>query len=158
MNRAMKWAKRLRTFLRLKMSDRLLLLEALVWLGVARLAILTLPLRKIKTYLGQHLLESNIKESPQTLKRARRIGWAVRTISRYTPWTSNCFPQAIAAKRMLQRRQIASTLYLGFSREGKEKANDFEGHAWLRCGPLYLLGGQNRHRFVALSTFAEENW
>ena len=149
--------KGLRTFLRLKMSDRLLLLEALLWLGVARLAILTLPLRRIRPYLGQHFLQSNIKESPQTLKRARRIGWAVRTMSHYTPWTSNCFPQAIAAKRMLQRRQIKSTLYVGFSKEGKVEANDFEGHAWLRCGPLYLTGGQNRHRFVALSTFAEEN-
>ena len=146
--------KRLRTFLRLKMSDRLLLFEAVVWLGVARLAILTLPMRRITPYLGQHLRESKREESPVTLNRAWRIAWAVRTMSRYTPWTSNCFPQAIAAKRMLQRRQIASTLYLGFS---KQEANDFEGHAWLRCGPLYLTGGQNRHRFVALSTFAEEN-
>jgi hypothetical protein len=99
------------------------------------------------------LLESKTKESQEKLKRARRISWAVRTMSRYTPWTSNCFPQAIAAKRMLQRRQIASTIYLGFS---KQDAKDFEGHAWLRCGPLYLTGGQNRHQFVALSTFAEE--
>ena len=149
--------KRLRTFLGLKMSDHLLLLEAVAWLGVARLAILTIPMRKMAPYLGHHLQESKREESIETLKRARRIGWAVRTMSRYTPWTSNCFPQAIAAKRMLQRRQIASTIYLGFSKEGKEETNDFEGHAWLRCGPLYLTGGQNRHHFVALSTFAEEN-
>jgi hypothetical protein len=141
------------------MSDHLLLFEALVWLGVARFAILALPLRRIKSYLGHHLLESKIKESPAVLKRARRISWAVRTMSRYTPWNSNCFPQAIAAKRMLQRRQIASTLYLGFSKEGPPTLEGWggEGHAWLRCGPLYLTGGQNRHRFVALSTFAEED-
>ena len=146
--------KRLRTFLRLKMSDRLLLLEAVAWLGLARFVVLTLPLRRFTPYLGRHLLESAATERPETLNCAQRISWAVRTMSRYTPWTSNCLPQALAAKRMLQRRQIASTLYLGFN---KQNANDFEGHAWLRCGPLYLTGGQNRHDFVALSTFAEEN-
>ena len=146
--------KLLLTFFRLKMCDRLLLLEAVAWLGLARFVVLTLPLRRITPYLGSHLLESKTIESPEKLKDARRISWAVRTMSRYTPWNSNCLAQAIAAKRMLQRRQIASTLYVGFS---KQEANDFEGHAWLRCGPLYLTGGQNRHRFVALSTFAEEN-
>jgi len=145
--------KRWRTFLRLKMSDHLLLLEAVACLGLARFLILTIPLRKMSPYLGRHLHLSAREESIERLKRARRIGWAVRTMSRYTPWTSNCFPQAVAGKWMLQRRQIASTIYLGFS---KQEANDFEGHAWLRCGPLYLTGGQNRHQFVALSTFAEE--
>ena len=147
--------KYLHTFLRLKISDRLLLLEALVWLAVARFVVLTVPMRRIRPYLGRHLLESKSTETAETLHHARCISWAVRTMNRYTPWTSNCLPQAIAAKRMLQRRKIASTLYLGFN---KQDANDFEGHAWLRCGPLYVTGGQNRDDFVVLSTFAEENF
>jgi hypothetical protein len=55
--------KRLQTFLRLKMSDHVLLLEAVAWLGVARFLILTLPLRRINPYLGHHLLESKTTES-----------------------------------------------------------------------------------------------
>lgn len=48
----------------------------------------------------------------------------------YVPFKAICLPQAIAAKLMLERRGVASSLHLGaalHTRSGKA----FEAHAWL---------------------------
>jgi hypothetical protein len=60
--------------------------------------------------------------------------------------------QAIAAKLMLKRRGIPSTLHLGVAKED----NRFMAHAWLRSGSIILTGGAGRERFTIISTFAEK--
>ena len=84
-----------------------------------------------------------------------RVSWAVRTASGYTPWTSNCLPQAIAPKRLLQQRQIRSTLYLGL-RHSEERLGEMEAHAWLRSGKFVIVGGRGEQHFTVLATFAEK--
>ena len=84
--------------------------------------------------------------------RAYRIGWAVRTMARRTPWNSNCLAQAIAAKRMLRRRRIACTLYLGLAKDAKD---ELAAHAWLRCGNRILTGGRSSQwQYTVVSTFS----
>ena len=84
--------------------------------------------------------------------RAYRIGWAVRTMSRRTPWNSNCLAQAIAAKRMLRRRGTACTLYLGLA---KDAHDELAAHAWLRCGNRVLTGGRlSQRQYTVVSTFS----
>lgn len=144
--------RRILAFLRLSWGKQVLLLEACMGLGVARLAVRTVSFRNIAPYLGQQQLESSDEESSERERKAKHISWAVQTMSRYTPWKSNCLAQAIAAKFMLQRRQIKSTLYLGLARAN---VNDLEAHAWLRCGQVILTGGAERNRFRVISTFAE---
>lgn len=54
-----------------------------------------------------------------------------------TPWESKCLVRALAAQRLLCRRGLSSTLYLGCGmEEGKMVA-----HAWLRFGEMYVTGG-----------------
>jgi hypothetical protein len=139
--------------LRLSWADRLLLIEALLWLGLARLAILALPFRWIAPHLGQHMAESAPSEAPQQASRLRRIAWAVRTASRHTPWESACLAQAVAGKRMLRRRGLQSTLYLGVTRNGDER---LDAHAWLCSGDVILTGVHGKERFTIVSTFAEK--
>lgn len=129
-----------------------LLVEAFFWLGIARLAILIFPFRRIEPYLGRRMAESAL-EAPPDNGQLREVAWAVNRVSRYTPWQSKCLVQAIAAKRMLQSRNIVSTLYLGVARSG---AKTLEAHAWLRSGPAYVTGGQERKDFTVVAMFAEE--
>lgn len=150
-----RWMRRLRRlhrFRRCSWGDRWLLVQAAGWLGVARLAVLTLPLRWIAPLLGQYMQESAATADLEQEAAALRVEWAVGTMSRYTPWKSNCLAQTIAAKRMLQRRRIRSTLYLGVARSD---TLGLDAHAWIRSGTRVVAGEQGMARFTAVATFAE---
>jgi len=129
-------------------TDQILYLEAAFWLGVSRLAILTIPFRRIAPFLGTHMASSDeIKDRQVVLGVSRAIG----TMSRYVPWECKCLAQAISGKMMLQRRQISSTLYLGV---GKKADGDLNAHAWLRAGDIIILGSGGLERFSVVATFA----
>ena len=136
----------------------MVLLEAVVWLGLARAAILALPFRWLARHLGQHMLESpqggndDNDDNPTSHPQLMRVSWAVQGMSRYTPWESACLAQAVAAKAMLRRRGITSTLYLGLTKDAQAA---LVAHAWLRSGSVILTGGQDSSRYTVVATFAE---
>ena len=141
-----KWRRRTRT-------ERLLLIEAFLLLGLARLAVLVLPFRWLAASLGEHMKETDRTLSPNALKTARLIGGAVRSAAGYTPWGSVCLPQAVTAKWMLGRRHIASTLYLGVAKDDASHPK-LAAHAWVRSGPSILTGAQGHSRYTVVSTFS----
>lgn len=144
---------RLAKFLRLPHSDRLLLVEAAVWLGMARLSVMLVPFRRIAPFLGRHMSESTQSIEPGYRNLAERISWAVGTASRHVPWKCECLAQALAGKAMLKRRGVGSTLYLGVA---KDNGENLKAHAWLRSGDLFVTGVWNANQFTVISTFAEE--
>ena len=146
------WIRRLHEFWQCPWGTRWLLVQAVSWLGFARLAVVTLPLRWIAPFLGHYMRESPAIDRPEWQTTVRRVSWAVSMMSRYTPWKSNCLAQAIAAKCMLQRRQVPSTLYLGIARNTSE---ELDAHAWLRSGKVVVTGAPEMPRFTVVSTFAE---
>ncbi|NCJ08052.1 lasso peptide biosynthesis B2 protein [Synechococcales cyanobacterium C] len=128
-------------------------LEAWLWLGLARSLILTVPFKHIAPHLGTHRAESSLSLSPEEAIVAREVSQAIWRAARNTPWKSNCLAQAIAAKRMLQRRGVSSTLYLGVN---KDAAGELAAHAWVRCGEFWLTGGRGELHYTVVSTFTEE--
>jgi hypothetical protein len=145
--------RRLRKFLGLSSANRLGLLEAGVWLGVARLAILFLPFRWIARGLGRHMALSAADRGVAPIELLDRIAWAVATASRHLPWDCTCLAQAMAGKAMLKCRGVSSTLYLGLARDGETQ---LQAHAWLRCGEQILTGWQEMGKYKVISTFAED--
>ena len=137
-------------FLRLPLSRKVLLLEAWITLGLSRGMVLTLPFRWIAPGLRARL-PGSVQESGQA--QARTVGWALRLASKYTPWKSNCLAQAIAAKRMLHRRRLPSTLFLGVK---KGEQDEFEAHAWIDFGPITLTGGHDHAGYSVVSSFPDE--
>ena len=124
--------RKARTFLDQTSADRWLFCEAVALLGLARLAILTVPFR---------LLASLLSRAPETstcdqalLLRVRR---AVTTAARNVPWNAVCLPQAMAAKAMLARRGRGSALHLGATFNAKGK---LISHAWLSAGGIVVVG------------------
>ena len=142
---------RLRNLLRRSWADKWLLAQVYVLLGVTRLAINTLSFPRLARHLGPHKVETPADAPPDDLAAARRIAWAIQRVSPYTPWKSNCYPQALTAKILLRRRGIPSTLYLGAA--FKADKTGLEAHAWLRCGPLYVTGGKGDESFGVLGVF-----
>ena len=142
--------QRARNFLDRPWRDQWLFFKAYFLLGLARLAINSVPFPKLTKYLGISMAESPAEAPIHHVVEARRIAWAVRTASQYTPWKSNCFPQAIAAKYLLRRKGIPSTLYLGAAFKAR---TELEAHAWLRCGQFYVTGGAGHVHFGTVGIF-----
>lgn len=142
----MKWRRRNRT-------ERMLLVEAFLLLGVARLGVLILPFRLLAKSLGRHMAVDQAPVHSASLQLARMIGGAVRSASNYTPWGSVCLPQAVAAKWMLKRRHIPGTVYLGVMRD-ETKPEKLAAHAWIRCGQAILTGAKGHHQYTVVSTFS----
>ncbi len=145
----MSWPAR---FMRLPRARRRMLLEAVLWLGAARLAVVILPFKWIALHLGEHMAQSPEVRREGKDELAYEVSWAVRTASRNLPWQCKCLVQAMAAKWMLKRRGAHTTLYLGLAKDGK---HNLCAHAWLRSGDAILTGVRGHKRFTVVSTFAE---
>jgi len=141
---------RLRLFLGRSWRDQWLFAQAYLLLGLARLEIDTLKFENLVKRLGTAGVETSQEIPPEQLQTARQIAWAVQAASRYTPWKSSCFPQAIAAKTLLRQRGMPSTLYLGAAFKAR---SELEAHAWLRCGPVYVTGGPGHRHFGTVGIF-----
>ena len=140
-------------FFNLPGSERRCFVEAFLLLGLARLAILVVPFRLLGPLLGRSMAESSREDSNRE-GIAEMVSGAILAASRHTPWESKCLARAVAAKMMLRRRSVSSTLYLGLLKEGEEK---YSAHAWLRCGGAILTGGPHHERFTIVATFSERS-
>lgn len=133
-------------------ADKWLFAQAYVGLGLAWVAVHTLPFRWLAACLGTCMGNSPETISPAQARVAQRVSWAVRRASGLTPWPSVCLPQAITAKALLRRRGIASTLYLGAM---FNEHKSLMAHAWLRCGSFYVTGGPGHEHYGVVASFAE---
>jgi hypothetical protein len=135
--------RRLVKFWRLPAADKGLLIEAALLLPVARTVIQWVPIRwYAPLLLGRHMADLPHGETAADEDLLRRVAWAARVVSEVMPWRNKCFALALTVKWMLARRGIASVLYLG-ARTLENRG--FCAHAWLRCGNLYLTGGDGRN-------------
>lgn len=128
---------------------KLLLIEAFVFLGWARI-LKIIPFSKVAPSLGKLMSETSFTDVSNQ-KTLKQISTAINIMSRHTLWESQCLVKAIAGTKMLQRRKIESTLYLGTA---KEKTGQLIAHAWLRSGPFYITGYEGMNNFTVIGKFA----
>lgn len=143
--------RRLVRFLRRPARQKLLLFESTTLLAWSRLQVRTVPFKWIGNRLGTMHVECFEEVDDVAMARAREIAWAVNAAARHTWWTSNCLPRAMTAHRMLSRRGLPTTVYLGAAKEDPET---MIAHAWLRCGKALLTGGPGHRRYTVVATFA----
>ncbi|MFD0829858.1 lasso peptide biosynthesis B2 protein [Neobacillus sp. M.A.Huq-85] len=130
-----------------------LLIEAYLQLAWARV-LKAFPFNRVSPLLGSQMSETSFEIDPANSKRVKQISHAIHIMSKYTLWESLCMVKAIAAMKMLERRKIDSTLYLG---TGKNENGEMIAHAWLRSGPLFLTGAEEMKKFVVVYTFAKKS-
>ncbi len=143
--------KKLGVFLKLNRQSKLLLFESYFYLGWARI-LKALPFAKVAPSLGDIMVETPFTLQTDNKTILAHISQTIQITSRYTFWESQCLVKAIAAMKMLERRKIASTLYLGTA---KDEAGHLIAHAWLRSGPFYITGSEGMERFTVISKFAK---
>ena len=148
----MRVMRKVKAFLNVDRELKAMLVEAYLYLGWARFLKL-LPFAKVAPSLGTKMVETSHSSKLEDKLTLRKVSNAIHMMSKYTFWESQCLVKAIAAMKMLEKRNIESTLYLG---TGKDDKGQFAAHAWLRSGPFYITGAEGMERFTVIAKFAKE--
>jgi hypothetical protein len=139
-------------FVSLSAPERASLLEAVFWLGAARLAIAILPFRFVASALGTYMLETLREPLSETqMQMAHRIRHSICAAAHHVPWQAACLSRSIAAKKMLARHHIPATLYLGVARE--RRIGVLRAHAWVRAGQLEVTHAGREVEFSITALF-----
>ena len=148
----MEIVKKFQAFSKLNKKTKLLLIEAFIQLGWARY-LKSIPFSKVVPTLGEQMKETSFSLVSSNKENLASVSKAIQMMSGYTLWESQCLVKAIAGMKMLEKRNIESTLYLGTA---KDENGDLIAHAWLRSGPFYISGAEVMERFTVVAKFAKE--
>jgi hypothetical protein len=132
-----------------RINELILFAEAWLFLLKWKVTCRLLPLGWYAPYLG--VQQASTPEIPIEDTRIRSIIQAIARGKKYSPWKIKCLAEAIAAQKMLHRRKIPATLYLGIARKDE---HEIIAHAWLRCGNKILTGRRGMKKFTVVSSFA----
>ena len=145
-------ARRARNLLRHPGYDLIWFAPTWLLLGAARAAILLLSFRRLATALGSnvgpHAWIPLLTAGEEV--RARRIGYLVRWVAAHTPWTSDCFPQAVAARLLLALYRVPCAVLFGLERDHQRA---LLAHAWVVSGCVSVTGGASFGRFSVVACF-----
>ena len=139
-----------RKFFGLAWRDRLLVLEALLWLAVAALIIAVLPFRYIERIASMSSLQKNeLIQIDEKQRKAKRIRRAVITCARWVPWRAMCFQQGLAAQFMLRWRGFHPVLFYGVALDDH---GELSAHVWVRAGNVEVVGCELASHYAVLTT------
>jgi hypothetical protein len=136
--------RKLRFFRQMTGRQRLLVMEAGLFLGLSRLLLIALPFGRIAPWL-QRGPDSGAGDAATVLA----VRQAVTVAARNVPWNAVCLPQAMAAKAMLARRGQGSALHLGAAMAGGR----LSAHAWLVAGGEIVVGEAGMPDMTPLARF-----
>jgi hypothetical protein len=150
-------SRRLVRFTQVGNRRRVLLVEAVTWLLLARLSLIFVSFPKLARYLGTFVAPTDARalraksENPHDHAHlAEEIGWAVTRAARHVPFKAVCLPQAMAARVMLKRRGVDSVLHFG-ARIGQDKPID--AHAWLDAAGVEVTGYPVANTYAEIACF-----
>ncbi len=131
--------------------QRCLLIEAYLCLAWARI-LKAKPFKNLVEALEVQMDETAYEMRSDQIRAVKQISWALHLMRRYAFWESQCLVMALAAMKMLARRGIDSTLYMGTA---KDQEGRMIAHAWLRSGPVYVTGAEEMEKYAVVSRFAK---
>jgi hypothetical protein len=146
--------RKFRTFFQMPRREKALFLEAYVTLGVIRLAVLATSLKYLVRFLDHDLDKDETSSlnagETQTVLSVKRI---IRKAAGRTPWKSECLVQSLAAQRILHKRNIPGSIYLGV-KKGTEGFEKMQAHAWTKSGDVFVTGGRGYEAYTVVSVFS----
>jgi len=135
----MRRLRKLTRFFQLSRTERRMLLRVLLVVGVARGALLTLPMQRARRLVAK-VASGSAGDSVQ------RVVWAVKAVSSCLPGAT-CLTQALAAEALLSHAGLSPQIEIGVA---KDKLSGFQAHAWVVCHGQVVLGGQQLERYNPL--------
>jgi hypothetical protein len=145
----------MRGFLRADAPRRRLALEAVWHLAIARLLTLAPPRFYTRAFGMLDGPAGELGEPSAAL--AEETGAMVARVAACLPFRAQCLQQSIAVRRMLLKRGLRVSVYLGVSRCRDDRAAPELGraaHAWVEAGGRIVSGAGDLDRFVVVARFA----
>jgi hypothetical protein len=113
--------------------------EALFYLLVSDFLIYVLPMRWWSSWIGETgQANNNEPVSEQQKQEVLQVRKNVYRADKLLLKTSRCFAFSLAIKKMLNRRNINASLYLGVNKGGD---GALKAHAWVKGGENIIYGG-----------------
>lgn len=149
--------KLLKKYISLEKTERRIFNQTLFWLMFAFILVRLIPIKWFSNLLGvfnsrpadgkEKKLDLNNKQ----LQFISVLQKSIRQLKKRLPWTVKCFEEAIAAKKVLEKYNIKTTIYLGVAKKEEEV---LIAHAWLKSGDVFISGekGHKHHTVVGFYT------
>lgn len=134
------------TWTRLSGRERVVLVEAMLELGLARARVALRPFGAV----AEAASRSPSAFGDETAGARREIAWAVTTAARRAPWRAKCLEQGLAAQAMLCRRGVPGVLHYGLKRGA---VGDLAAHVWVTVGGQDVVGGAHAAGYVEMARF-----
>lgn len=164
--------RKIKKFLLLPPRENRMFWEAVFWCAVARLSIHLLPFRIYSRLMGKPQQIPKEPDNNTQIEEKNRdgeihdtkngdenssnllnlISRAINRASSHVPWKTKCMVEAIAAKRMLHKRKIPCTVFLGVAKDKNQK-DKLIAHAWLKCDDIIVTGNKMDYKYTVVSCF-----
>jgi len=133
----MKLLRKIKTALNMPGTNRMLFAEALVTSACVRFTLSFLPFKKVMNWLGKTNMRPDVELTPDQITQIKKNYHTLKLCDKYALWKTECYTLALTGKILLRRRNIPSTLYIGF----KKEEGKIEGHAWLKTPNDSVISG-----------------
>lgn len=131
--------------------EREILNRTFAWLLVSFILVRIIPLRWFSSLLGEFKKEVKEELAATDLIIIASVNKSIKRLKRILPWKVKCFEEAIAAKKVLEKSEIKSTLYLGLD---KNEIKQLVAHAWLKNGDVNITGGNVATNFKVVGYYS----
>lgn len=121
-----------------------LIFKALWHLSIAHWQIHHTEFKKLSAQLGRPNTDLSYQPSSTEIAELKKISVVVQKIGGL--FRFKCFAQAIAAQRLLNKKNIPTKLYLGLHK----KEAELKAHAWLISGDLFVTGKKGHEAFTSV--------
>lgn len=128
-----------------------LLIEAVICLLLARLALALVSFRRLTKFMGRTMTYPEVMGAERERLRSE-VAWAVTAAAEHLPVKMVCFPRGIAAQAMLRRRLIAATIFYGVA---KLPGRGLIAHVWVQDGASGVVGHQVAAQYAVLMHYPE---
>ena len=142
--------KLLNKYFNISKLERINLNRIFFWLIYSLILVRLIPLKWFSRILGEFKKELNPELDENKLAIILMTKRNIRRCKRIIPWKVKCFEEAIAAKKVLEKQNIKSTLYLGVN---KDKDKNLVAHAWLKTGENFITGRQGHEKYVVVGFY-----
>ena len=146
--------RKLRQFLALSPLEKGIFFESFLHLAWMRLAIKMVRFERLVRGLNQHKTKDWIALLPMAaMNEALLISRTLHKAANNTPWESACLVRALAARKMLQQRNIPGIIFLGVRKE-ETGTGAMQAHAWTVAGESLITGGAEHDTYQVISLYS----
>lgn len=137
--------KLFRKYYSIDKTERKILNRTFFWLIYAFILVRLIPLRWFSHRLGEFNKETEVEIKEDQNDLIIRLRKNIRRLKKQIPWKVKCFEEAITAKKVLEKYNVKTTIYLGITKDSEEK---LIAHAWLKSGDVFITGEKGHEHFA----------